>query len=127
MAAAVPVASIRLASNSIYVSKLLSRKASDEASGQADALAAVRAGGTIEIGSLCVMTTTKPSHKLTFHDRLSRLTFDQARKLLGPEGRQLIQQGAKREVSLEQEVFLGGDLFRVSFPGIGNATEAVAT
>jgi hypothetical protein len=40
-----------------------------------------------------VVMTTKPSHRLTLKDRLSRLNFTQACKLLGAEGRQLIQQG----------------------------------
>ena len=62
------------------------------------------------------MTTTKPSHRLTFHDRLSRLTFLQACKLLGPQGRRLIQQGSKRDIHLKKDVVLGGDLLRVKFP-----------
>ncbi len=73
------------------------------------------------------MTTTKPSHKLSFHDRLSRLSFSQACKLLGPRGRQLIQEGGKREIDLANDLYLGGDLFRVSFPGLNGAPEAVAT
>src|SRR5207302_1482288 len=99
-------------------------------------------GGTIPLGSrpflpfvatvcpsrsLPVMTTTKPSHKLSFRDRLSRLDFLQACKLLGPEGKRLIQQGAKIEVLLKEQVYLGGDLLRVRFPGLGRGDGAVAT
>jgi hypothetical protein len=73
------------------------------------------------------MTTTKPSHKLSFHDRLSRLSFSQACKLLGPRGRQLIQEGGKREIDLANDLYLGGDFFRVRFPGLNGAPEAVAT
>jgi superfamily II DNA or RNA helicase len=73
------------------------------------------------------MMTTKPLDKLTFHDRLSRLTFVQACKLLGPRGKRLIQEGAKRDVDLKGEVFLGGDLFRVRFPALGKEPEAIAT
>ena len=73
------------------------------------------------------MTTTKPSHKLSFHDRLSQLSFGQACKLLGPRGRQLIQAGGKREVDLANDVYLGGDLFRVRYPGFDGANEAVVT
>src|SRR3990172_9838737 len=62
---------------------------------------------------------TKPSHKLSFRDRLSRLSFEQACKLLGPKGQRLIQQGGKREIDLKEHVYLGGDLLRVRFPGIG--------
>ncbi len=59
--------------------------------------------------------TTKPSHRLTLKDRLSRLTFLQACKLLGEEGRQLIQRGGKYEINLADQVYLGGDLYRVKF------------
>src|SRR5260370_8124804 len=59
------------------------------------------------------MPTIKPIHKLTFHDRLSRLTFDQAAKLLGEEGRKLIMRGAKYEIDVKEDVRLSGDLLRV--------------
>jgi superfamily II DNA or RNA helicase len=59
--------------------------------------------------------TTKPSHRLTLKDRLSRLNFTQACKLLGGEGRQLIQRGGKFEINLHEQVYLEGDLFRVKF------------
>ena len=57
--------------------------------------------------------TTKPRHRLTLKDRLSRLTFTQACKYLGDEGRQLIQQGGQLEIDLEDQVYLQGDLFRL--------------
>ncbi len=57
--------------------------------------------------------TTKLSHQLTLKDRLSRLTFAQACKLLGAEGRQLIQQGGKFVIDLEQQVELNRDRFRL--------------
>jgi hypothetical protein len=60
------------------------------------------------------MPTIKPIDKLTFHDRLSRLSFDQAAKLLGAEGRKLILRGAKYSINLKEDVFLGGDLLRVN-------------
>lgn len=59
--------------------------------------------------------TTKASHRLTLKDRLSRLNFTQACKLLGAEGRQLIQRGGKFEIDLDEQVFLEGDLLRVKF------------
>ena len=59
--------------------------------------------------------TTKASHRLTLRDRLSRLNFTQACKLLGEEGRQLIQRGGKYEIDLDEQVYLEGDLFRVKF------------
>ena len=60
--------------------------------------------------------TTKPSHRLTLRDRLSRLDFTTACKLLGPQGRRLIQRGGQYEIPLDEHVLLAGDLFRVSFP-----------
>jgi ERCC4-related helicase len=70
---------------------------------------------------------TKPTHKLSFHDRLSHLTFGQACKLLGPWGRELIQQGAKREIDLKEDVYFGGDLLRLKCPEFGDQPSAVAT
>jgi hypothetical protein len=69
------------------------------------------------------MPTVKPINKLTFHDRLSRLTFDQAAKLLGEEGRKLIMRGARTEIDVKEDVHLSGDLLRVRLPRSG----AVAT
>ena len=63
------------------------------------------------------MPTVKPINKLTFHDRLSRLTFLQAAKLLGEEGRKLIMRGAKYEIDVKEDVHLSGDLLRVTFAG----------
>src|SRR5258708_18381081 len=73
------------------------------------------------------MTPVKPSDKLPLHDRLSRLTFDQACKLVGEEGRKLILQGSKREVNLDEDVFLGGDLFRVTLRKATGKVDAIAT
>jgi superfamily II DNA or RNA helicase len=73
------------------------------------------------------MTTVKPSAKLTLHDRLSRLTFEQACKQLGPEGKKLILQGSKRDVELDKDVYLGGDMLRVNLRGPEGHTEAVAS
>ncbi len=61
---------------------------------------------------------TRPSERLTLKDRLSGLKFEEACKLLGAEGKQLILQGANRwEVNIAEDVYLGDDLFRLSFPG----------
>lgn len=73
------------------------------------------------------MPTVKPSAKLTLHDRLSRLTFDQACKLLGDEGKKLILKGSKREIDLREEIYFGGDLFRVTFREPNGKVEAIAT
>ena len=56
--------------------------------------------------------------ELTLKDRLSRLTFAQARTLLGPDGNRLIMQGGKLGIaSIEDDVYLGDDLFRLSVRG----------
>lgn len=57
--------------------------------------------------------------ELTLKDRLSRLSFTQACKLLGPEGNKLIMQGGKYDIaSIEENVYLGDDLFRLSVDGV---------
>jgi len=56
--------------------------------------------------------------ELTLKDRLSRLTFTQACKLLGPEGSKLIMQGGKFEINLaEENVFLNNKLFQLFIDG----------
>lgn len=61
--------------------------------------------------------TTKKSEALTLKDRLSRLTYTQACKHLGAQGKQLLQQGASYEIEdFEQDVYLRGDLFRLRLP-----------
>jgi len=55
---------------------------------------------------------------LTLKDRLSRLTFAQACKLLGADGNKLIMKGGKFGIpSIEENVYLGDDLFRLSVDG----------
>ena len=57
--------------------------------------------------------------ELTLKDRLSRLTYIQACKLLGPEGSKLIMQGGKFEIaSIEENVYFDNDLFRLSVDGV---------
>ncbi len=46
-------------------------------------------------------------------DRLSRLSFKQACKLLGPDGARLIRQGGRHEIVIEEQVFQQGDLFQL--------------
>lgn len=59
----------------------------------------------------------RPADRLTLKDRLSRLTFTEAPKLLGPEGKTLIQRNANAwDFKLPDDVYLGGDLFRLRFP-----------
>ncbi|HKD37832.1 MAG TPA: hypothetical protein VKB78_13565, partial [Pirellulales bacterium] len=60
----------------------------------------------------------RPSSRLTLKDKLSRLTFLEAAKLLGPEGKRLIQGNANKwPFKIEDDVYLGNDLFRLRFPG----------
>lgn len=63
------------------------------------------------------ITKVLPTHRLTLKDRLSRLTFVEACKLLGPNGNKLIRQNANTwEFRIPEDVFLGADLFRLNFP-----------
>ena len=68
--------------------------------------------------------TTKPEHKLKLRDRLSRLSFKQAVKQLGEDGKQLIQQGGKFEIDIEQQVYFSGDLFQLKLPLNGTGDTA---
>ncbi len=71
---------------------------------------------------------TKARNKLTFQDRLSRLTFRDAAKLLGPDGTKLIQQGGRYEVTdFPNQVYLAGDLFRLKLPPMNGEGDAVVT
>jgi superfamily II DNA or RNA helicase len=60
---------------------------------------------------------SKPSSKLTLHDRLSRLTPIQAEKLLGPEGRKLMMEGSRNfQLDIVSDVKLTTKRLRVHFP-----------
>lgn len=66
------------------------------------------------------VTKTRPRSQLSLKDRLSHLSFSEASKVLGPRGKQLIQQNANAwEFRLQEDVFLGEDLFRLRFPELG--------
>ena len=66
-------------------------------------------------------TSTSGKRELTLKDRLSRLTYLQACKLLGTEGQRLIRQGGACEIEIDEDVYFAGDLFRLSL------NEAVVT
>ncbi len=72
---------------------------------------------------------TKKSKKLTLKDRLSRLTYLQAAKLLGPEGPRWIRQGAAYDnIDIDRDVYLRGDLFRLKLrDAVGCGRHAVVT
>jgi superfamily II DNA or RNA helicase len=59
----------------------------------------------------------RDQRQLTLKDRLSHLTYQQACKLLGAEGGRLIQHGGAREVDIDRDVRLQGDLLRVRLNG----------
>src|SRR5579862_115284 len=63
--------------------------------------------------------TTKANKELTLKDRLSRLDFLQACRLLGEDGRRLIQSGAKYEIDIDEQVSWSGEAFRVRLPDLG--------
>jgi len=75
-------------------------------------------GGVVEneerYGKRMDIMTTKPTHRITLHDKLSRLSFRQACQLLGTEGAKLLPQGGKFEIGLEQVSFTS-DCLRVEF------------
>jgi len=71
--------------------------------------------------------TTKPTRELTLNDRLSRLGFVQACKLLGEEGKALIQAGAKYEIDIDEQVSWSGETFRLRLPAATSAGGAVVT
>jgi superfamily II DNA or RNA helicase len=65
-----------------------------------------------------LVATTRSGDKLSLKDRLSRLTYIDACKLLGAEGAKLIRQSANRwDLKVASDVHLGNDLFRLRFPG----------
>src|SRR5262245_60140272 len=75
--------------------------------------------------------TTRPSRLLSLKDRLSRLTFLEACKLLGPEGKKLIQQNANSwdfDPDQLQQAFVGAVLFRLQIPALfGGGERPVVT
>ena len=60
---------------------------------------------------------TKASSELTLFDRLSRVSFNSAAKLLGPEGNRLIMAGGKYDIDIFTQVQLDRDRFRLTLGG----------
>ena len=60
---------------------------------------------------------TKPSPDLTLFDTLSRLTFERAVKLLGPNGNRLIAEGGQFDIDITAQVKFDRDVFRLSLDG----------
>jgi hypothetical protein len=69
--------------------------------------------------------TTRPSGQLSLKDRLSRLTFVDACKVLGPSGAKLIQKSANLWDTKIEDVHLGEDLFRLRLPEPGGDGEPI--
>ena len=59
--------------------------------------------------------TTRKSTALTLKDKLSRLTYLQACKLLGPNGGKLIMRGGRFDIDIDRQVRLTNRLFRLEF------------
>ncbi len=65
--------------------------------------------------------------ELTLKDRLSRLTYLQACKLLGAEGERLIRHGGGYEIDIDGDVYFGGDLFRLRLDTLQRDLSPVVT
>lgn len=59
--------------------------------------------------------TTKKSTELTLRDKLSRLNYQDACKLIGEEGAKWIQEGAKYTIDIDRQVRLNDDRFELRF------------
>ena len=69
-----------------------------------------------------------PSELLTLKDRLSRLTFIEACKLLGSQGREMIQRNANLwSVNIADDVHISSDLLRVRFPSNSAGAPVIVT
>lgn len=63
------------------------------------------------------METAATAKKLpSLRDRLSRLNYTKACRLLGENGKELIKLGGAYEIRLDEQVYVGEDLFRLSLP-----------
>lgn len=67
---------------------------------------------------------TKKSTELTLIDKLSRLSYSQTVKLLGSDAPKLLRDGNKWEFRIDEDVYLGEDLFRLRFPQAPGETES---
>jgi superfamily II DNA or RNA helicase len=59
---------------------------------------------------------TKATDALTLHDRLSRLTYAQACRMLGPRGPALLREGGAREIEIGAQVRADDDRFVLELP-----------
>src|SRR5213594_3728606 len=68
--------------------------------------------------------STKKSKNLTLIDKLSRLSYQQTLKLLGSDAPKLLRAGDKWDFRIEEDVYLGPDLFRLKFPQAAGESDA---
>src|SRR3989441_5075541 len=69
-------------------------------------------------------SSTKKSTELTLIDKLSRLSYSQTLKLLGSDGPKLLRAGDTWDFRIEDDVYLGEDLFRLKFPLVAGESES---
>ncbi len=69
-------------------------------------------------------SSTKKTTELTLIDKLSRLSYSQTLKLLGSDGPKLLRAGDTWDFRIEDDVYLGEDLFRLKFPLIPGESES---
>src|SRR5262245_5998671 len=61
-------------------------------------------------------SNTKKSAELTLIDKLSQLSYRQTLKLLGSDAPKLLRAGDQWDFRIEEDVYVGEDLFRLKFP-----------
>src|SRR5947209_11814078 len=69
---------------------------------------------------------TKKSPELTLIDKLSRLSYSQTVKLLGSDGPKLLRTGDQWDFRIEEDVYVGEDLFRLKFPSAAGESASAA-
>src|SRR5713101_24890 len=69
-------------------------------------------------------SSTKKSTELTLIDKLSRLSYSRTLKLLGSDGPKLLRGGNTWDFRIEDDVYLGEDLFRLKFPLVAGESES---
>jgi ERCC4-related helicase len=70
--------------------------------------------------------TTKKNMELTLRDKLSRLTYIQACKLLGEDGPNLIRKGAAYVIDIDRQVRLTDQRFELRLPAPDNAVVTIS-
>src|SRR5438093_12397453 len=69
-------------------------------------------------------SSTKKSTELTLIDKLSRLSYQQTLRLLGSDAPRLLRAGSKWNFRIEEDVYLGPELFRLKFPPAAGERES---